>query len=228
MADRIDQLTIGASSYDIALPADSKDTMFYTTASATANAFTVTIPDVQALYDGLAVNVKFNAATATNCTLNVNNLGAKSIYYRTGTACTTHIAANMYVTLIYNGTGWVMQGTWPNADTKNTAGSSNSTADLYIIGAGSQNANGVQTYSNSSVLMNSGTIKANGLTGNTTLELQSTNGNVNVAPNGNSNINLFASNYSGSGKAYYKGSEVATVTNIANAAIEIVDLTGLE
>ena len=36
MADRIDQLKIGSTSYDIALPADSKDTMFYTTASSTA------------------------------------------------------------------------------------------------------------------------------------------------------------------------------------------------
>ena len=64
MADRIDQLKIGSTNYDIALPSDSKDTMFYTTASATANAFTVTVPDLQALYDGAVVNVKFNAATA--------------------------------------------------------------------------------------------------------------------------------------------------------------------
>jgi len=115
MADRIDQLTIGSTSYDIALPADSKDTMFYDTASATANAFTVSIPDVDALYTGLAINVKFNAATADGCTLKVNSLDAKRIYYRTGEYCTTHIAANMYVTLVYNGTGWVMQGSyWAN------------------------------------------------------------------------------------------------------------------
>jgi len=126
MADKIDQLTIGSTSYDIALPADSKDTMFYTTASSTANAFTVTVPDLAALYDGAVVNVKFNAATASGCKLNVNNLGAKSIYYRVGTICTTHIPANMYVTLIYassasaasGGTdGWVMQGSyWYNSD----------------------------------------------------------------------------------------------------------------
>lgn len=85
MADRIDQLKIGNTSYDIALPADSKDTMFYTTASSTANAFTVTIPDLVSLYDGAIINVKFNAATAANCTLNVNSLGAKRIEYRVGT-----------------------------------------------------------------------------------------------------------------------------------------------
>ena len=112
MADRIDQLKLGSTSYDIALPADSKDTMFYTTASSTANTFTVSIPDVEALYTGLAINVKFNAATASGCSLNVNNLGAKNIYYRTGTVCTDHIAKDMYVTLVYNGTGWVMQGSY--------------------------------------------------------------------------------------------------------------------
>jgi hypothetical protein len=122
MADRIDQLKIGSTSYDIALPADSKDTMFYTTASATANAFTVTVPDLTSLYDGAVINVRFNAATATNCTLNVNGLGAKRIEYRVGSFCTSHIAKDMYITLAYNASGnsnagtWVMQGHYDASD----------------------------------------------------------------------------------------------------------------
>lgn len=61
--------------------------------------------------DGLVVNLRFNAASASGATLNINNLGAKAIYYRQGTAVTTHISANNYVTLVYEqATGhWVMQ-----------------------------------------------------------------------------------------------------------------------
>ena len=110
MADKIDQLQLPNSqgvvtSYDITLPVDDKNAMFYTTASATANAFTVTIPGIDALVDGMIIHVKFNAATASGATLNVNNLGAKAIYYRTASAITTHISpANNYVTLVYDGT----------------------------------------------------------------------------------------------------------------------------
>lgn len=90
---------------------ENKNT-YYTTASDTANAFTVSIPGVTELYDGLLVHVKFNAATASGATLNVNGLGAKAIYYRTATAITTHISPkDNYVTLIYDATNshWVMQ-----------------------------------------------------------------------------------------------------------------------
>lgn len=47
-----------------------------------------------------------------------------------------------------------------DSDTKNTAGSTNSTSDLFIIGATSQAAN-PQTYSNSKVKISGGTVKIN-------------------------------------------------------------------
>ena len=50
----------------------------------------------------------------------------------------------------------------PNTDTKNTAGSTNDTSKLYLVGAKSQAAN-PQTYSNSSVYMTGGTLYANAL-----------------------------------------------------------------
>lgn len=83
---------------------------YYKTASATANAFTVSIPYVTALEDGMIIHCQFNAATATGATLNVNNLGAKGLYYRYATAITTHIAKDNYVDLIYSSTidKWVM------------------------------------------------------------------------------------------------------------------------
>lgn len=49
-------------------------------------------------------------------------------------------------------------------DTTNTAGSSNDTDKLYIIGAKSQDSTGVQTYSNSNVYEQAGTLYANQLT----------------------------------------------------------------
>lgn len=54
-----------------------------------------------------------------------------------------------------NGAGFITSYT----DTKNTAGSTNSTSKLYLIGAGSQAANAV-TYSNSSCYMQSGYLYA--------------------------------------------------------------------
>ena len=95
-------------------------------------------------------------------------------------------------------------------DTKNTAGSTNSNSKLFLIGATEQNAN-PQTYSNIDVYTQSGVLYAQGLTGKASTDLS-------IQPNGNSNIQLFPSNYSGTGKAYYKGKEISQ-------KIEIIDLT---
>ena len=99
------------------------DLKYYKTTSAAANAFIVTIPHITVLEEGLVIHVKFHAATAEGATLNVNNLGAKAIYYRTATAITTHIAANNYVTLVYDATNshWVMQFAYDSAGS-NTIG----------------------------------------------------------------------------------------------------------
>ena len=50
-------------------------------------------------------------------------------------------------------------------DTKNTAGSSNSSNTLYLIGATSQSSAGVQTYSNSGVSMTNGSLTASSVYG---------------------------------------------------------------
>ena len=108
----------GTTNYQTTLPILTKDEVvalmsdlkFYTTTASTANAFEVTIPHLTALEDGLAVYVRFHAATASGATLNVNGLGAKPIYYRTTTAITTHISANSYVILVYRASDsrWIM------------------------------------------------------------------------------------------------------------------------
>ena len=93
---------------------------YYTTSSTTANAFLVTIPYVKALSDGLVIHCQFHTATKSGATLNVNNLGAKGIYYRYATAITTKIVANNYVDLIYSASidKWVLLFSYDaNSDT---------------------------------------------------------------------------------------------------------------
>lgn len=60
-----------------------------------------------------------------------------------------------------NGTSWTFSS-WQSsmADTKNTAGSGDTTSKIYLIGATSQNSNGVQTYSDSEVYVENGTLHA--------------------------------------------------------------------
>jgi hypothetical protein len=95
------------------------------TASATA-AKVVTIPNVTELTEGLAILVRFKYAnSASSPTLNVNGLGAKSIY-RYGTtkandgATTTGWAAGAVQLFVYNGTGWV-RDYWSNTTYSNVA-----------------------------------------------------------------------------------------------------------
>lgn len=62
--------------------------------------------------------------------------------------------------LVISSSGTPSWGTISTTDTKNTAGSTNSTSKLFLIGAASQAAN-PQTYSHSAVMIN---VKANGTT----------------------------------------------------------------
>lgn len=84
-----------------------------TTAAATA-AKVVTLTDVTdfELTKGAAILVKFtNTNTAQNPTLNVNNTGAKPIYYNTYVVSTGSLSAageaNRYIEYMYDGTNWV-------------------------------------------------------------------------------------------------------------------------
>lgn len=94
-----------------------------TTAAATA-AKVVTLTDASGweLKQGATICIKFtNTNTAKNPTLNVNNTGAKSIYYNTSVITTGSLwtagEANRFTSFMYDGTNWVWVGS--NLDRNN-------------------------------------------------------------------------------------------------------------
>lgn len=96
---------------------------------------------------GAVIRVKFSVTnTASSPTLNVNSTGAKAIKYRGSDITASMLASGRIYEFVYDGTNYELVGDL-NLDTKNTAGSTNSTSKLFIIGATSQGEN-PQTYSN--------------------------------------------------------------------------------
>lgn len=96
--------------------------------TSTATVFTATVPDVDALYDGLCVYLKNGVVTSTtNWTLNINGLGAKPVYQTQAAASRTTSAYNInYTALFIYNSSRVDGGCWDyfygyNSDT-NTIG----------------------------------------------------------------------------------------------------------
>ena len=71
----------------------------YTTTNS-GNAYSVTIPNLTSIIDGLNIRVKFNIASTGAITLNVNSKGAKSVKDYFGNSV-TNVRANLPVNLIY-------------------------------------------------------------------------------------------------------------------------------
>lgn len=141
-----------------------------TTAAGTA-AKVVTCADFDGLETGVTIKVKFTYSnTAANATMNVNSTGAKNLCRygttRVGTTTRASWQAGAVVSFTYDGTSWVqndyLEDTGVTTDTKNTAGSTNSTSKLFLIGATSQAAN-PQTYSNTYVYATNGELHASSL-----------------------------------------------------------------
>lgn len=83
--------------------------------TSTETALTVQIPGITELYDGLCILVKNNVASSnTNCTLNVNSLGAKRIHYSTAldTAITTQWSATITALFYYDSSRNSGDGAW--------------------------------------------------------------------------------------------------------------------
>lgn len=95
---------------------DKKNITYYVkgTQTASTNAWTGSLTQISALYEGLTIRYRLPyAGTSTGATLNLTlsggtTSGAKSIYrYGTTTPITTHFAAGSVITMTYNGTNWI-------------------------------------------------------------------------------------------------------------------------
>ena len=81
------------------------DNSYTTSASDTKGHWTVNIPGVTELYDGLKIHIRLGTAYYANGenynTLNVNGLGAKMVWYRYNSRFTSHLTTNAEITLTY-------------------------------------------------------------------------------------------------------------------------------
>lgn len=114
----------------------------------TAGTWLGTHADITGYYDGLAVLYKVGIAGASGgTTLNINGLGAASVLRNASTAVTTTYPVGTVLLLTYSGGSWLVADY--DANTKNSAGTSNKTAaKLYLVGGASQSSSGVTTYTN--------------------------------------------------------------------------------
>jgi hypothetical protein len=128
MANAINSLKFGTGTYVFTLPYASCSTAAETVAKV------VTV-DNFSLEAGAIVMVKFTVTnSATAPTLNVNNTGAKSIYFKGAAISASYLKANYTYQFVYNGTQWELIGEI-DTNTKNTAGSKQSNSKLFLIGA---------------------------------------------------------------------------------------------
>ena len=151
------------------------------TQTATTGSWTGAI-NVPVLYDGLTIAYYLPYAGSGNATLNLTladgttTTGAVNVYYTAASRMTTHYGAGSVIILTYYSAGSIsVAGTattdnrwlhceYDSGNTKNTAGSTNSTSKLFLVGAASQAAN-PQTYSSSKVYETDGALVATSFTG---------------------------------------------------------------
>ena len=90
--------------------ADGVKHINYTTASGT-NAYTATINGIESLTEGLSLKIKFINANTEAATLNINELGAKTIQKSNGSALSSgSIKAGQIVHLVYSGSVFQLLG----------------------------------------------------------------------------------------------------------------------
>lgn len=106
--------------------AESANTIVAVTTSGTGDAYVATVPGITALTAGANfIMVPHTKSTSISATLNVNNLGAKTLRVQLSNSSSTVVApvydyflgANKPVKVIYNGSFWVVQLIRPDANT---------------------------------------------------------------------------------------------------------------
>ena len=151
----ISKVKIGSTNYDIV----SSNGVFYIEGSGTTDTtnkvatWTGTHADITEYHNGLMILYKVATAGSTTTTLNINDLGAVPVVRNVSTAISTAYAVNAVVLLTYtvdDSTAYWKVADY-DANTKNTAGTSNKVGTkLFLVGATSQ-ASSATTYSNKNV-----------------------------------------------------------------------------
>ena len=100
---------------------------YNTGTSDTAGTWTVTIPGIIALTEGLTIKIRLKTSyNGTTNTLNLNGLGAKTIYFRYGNKLTSHYAKESVLALTYttnaissgnDRTGWIIENIYDSTNT---------------------------------------------------------------------------------------------------------------
>ena len=134
------------------------------TQTAATESWTGTASTISSLFDGLTIRYWLPYAGSGNATLNLTladgtSSGAIPCYYGGTSRLTTHYGAGNIVTLTYRenvtiGSTTIENGWWADANTLNTAGSTNTSSKIFLIGATSQVSSST-TYSHKNVYANS-------------------------------------------------------------------------
>ena len=100
---------------------------YNTGASDTAGTWTVTIPGITALTEGLTIKIRLKTSyNGTTNTLNLNGLGAKTIYFRYGNKLTSHYSKESVLALTYttnaissgnDKSGWIIENIYDSTNT---------------------------------------------------------------------------------------------------------------
>ena len=98
-----------------------------TGASDTKGTWTVTIPGITALTEGLTIKIRLKTSyNGTTNTLNLNGLGAKTIYFRYGNKLTSHYSKESVLALTYtenaissgnDRSGWIIENIYDSTNT---------------------------------------------------------------------------------------------------------------
>ena len=160
-------------------------------------AWTGELPGVSEYYDGLTILFKSGYAGASTTTLNLNNLGAKTVYTHNGYKLTTHYAVGSHILLVYNTTlnsgCWMcVDNYWADANTVPTAYCS--TAAATAAKAATCTNYALLTNSYNMVLM----VYSNTVKGAITLNINSKGAKpiyINGAPSSSTNYTLPAGTY---------------------------------
>lgn len=128
MSDRLNKIAIGTNTYELEdIDRDSFQRVgsmvcYNTSTSDTPGTWTVSIPNITSLYEGLTIRIRLKTKyNNTTNTLNVNGLGAKTIYWRYGSKLTSHYAQESVLMLTYttdavssgtDRTGWIIENVY--------------------------------------------------------------------------------------------------------------------